>query len=277
MPQLITGRCQYFMHPVILHIGSFTLPAYGLMIACGYIAAISYIFRKARYSGLKKEDLSDLVFYPVLFGMAGAKLFYAATYWKEFGQTFAARISYLVKTFQYGFVFYGGLIFGASVFIIVAGKKKISALRAADLFAPAVALGHAFGRIGCLMAGCCHGSPASCALSVTFTDPASEVNPLYLGVPLHPAQLYEAAGNLAIFLLLNKALSRPLKETRPAGVVVALYAALYSLERFLIEFLRGDDRGSLHFGFSPAQLISIAVFIAAAAVLLRPRLKLWPK
>ncbi|MDO8804881.1 MAG: prolipoprotein diacylglyceryl transferase [Elusimicrobiota bacterium] len=105
------------MHPILLHIGAFKLPTYGLLVACGYIAAITYIFRKGRNSGFEKEDLSDLIFYSVLGGMAGAKLFYAVTYWNEFGQTFAGRISYLFKTFQYGFVFYGGLIFGASTFL----------------------------------------------------------------------------------------------------------------------------------------------------------------
>ena len=77
-----------------------------------------------------------------------------------------------------------------------------------------------------------------------------------------------------IFLVLNKVLSRSLKGSQPAGTVVVLYAALYSLERFLIEFLRGDDRGIMHFGLSPAQFISAAVFIAAAAVLMRLGVKM---
>jgi len=257
------------MHPILFQLNSFKFPAYGLMVACGYIAAITYIFRITRKAGFRKEDISDLIFYSVVGGMTGAKLFYAATYWREFGQTFAERVFNLLKTFQYGFVFYGGLIFGACTFFIIAGKKKVAALKVADLFAPALALGHAFGRIGCFMAGCCHGSPTSCSISVTFTNTASEVAPLYLGIPLHPTQFYEAIGNLAIFLALNNCLSRSLKNDSPPGTVMALYAALYSLERFLIEFLRGDDRGTPHFGLSPAQLISAAVLIFAVTVLIR--------
>jgi len=253
------------MHPIIFHIGSFKLPAYGLLVACGYLAGILYIFRKARTAGFEKEALSDLIFYSVLSGMLGAKLFYAATYWGDFGADLQSRVLYLLKSFQYGFVFYGGLIFGAAAFFITARRWKLDALRAADLFAPALALGHTFGRIGCFLAGCCFGSPTTCPINVTFTNPASEINPSYLGVPLHPVQLYEAAGNLAIFFLLNAALRRKL----PGGAVVALYAALYSALRFSLEFLRGDDRGVLHLGLSPAQLISAAVFAAAAAVFLR--------
>lgn len=256
------------MHPILFKIGSFAFPAYGLMAACGYAAAMIYIFRKARTCGFTKEGLSDLVFYSALGGIAGAKLFYTFTYWQEFGLTVGGKLLYLLRNFQYGFVFYGGLICGVSAFFLAAAKKKVAALKAADLFSPALALGHAFGRIGCFLSGCCHGSPTSCAVSVTFTDPASQVAPLYLGVPLHPTQLYEAAGNLVIFFILHKTLSRARRDGLPAGIVMVLYAALYSLERFLIEFLRGDDRGALHFGLSPAQLISAVVFISAAAVLL---------
>lgn len=261
------------MHPIIFQLGSFKLPTYGLMVACGYLAAIFYIFRKSRAAGFKKEDLSDLIFYSVLGGMAGAKLFYSVTYWREFGGSFWERFMYALRTFQYGFVFYGGLIVGGAAFFITSARRKLAAFRAADLFAPALALGHAFGRIGCFSAGCCYGSPTSCPLSITFTNPASEVNPAYLGVPLHPTQLYEAAGNFFIFLVLNKALSRSLKDGWPAGRVMALYVALYSLERFLIEFLRGDDRGMMRFGLSPAQLISAAAFVAAAAALFALKVK----
>jgi len=259
------------MHPILFQIGSFKLPAYGLMVALGYVAGISYLFRKAAAAGFGKETLSDLVFYSVLGGMAGAKLFYAATYWDQFGTDLLSRAAYLLRTFQYGFVFYGGLIFGAAVFFLICRRRRLPALKAADLFAPALALGHAFGRVGCFLAGCCHGSPTSCPISVTFTNPASEVNPLYLGVPLHPTQLYEAAGNLAIFFILNAALRRSLAGKLPAGTVLTAYAGLYSLERFLVEFLRGDDRGALHFGLSPAQLISAAAF--AAAVILFAKLR----
>ncbi len=261
------------MHPIIFRLGSFTLPAYGLLVACGYLAGIFYIFRKAGAAGFEKEPLSDLIFYTVLSGMLGAKLFYAATYWGDFGADFLSRASYLLKSFRYGFVFYGGLITGAAVFFLAARRAKLNVLKAADLFAAALALGHAFGRIGCFMAGCCHGRPTACPAAVTFTDPASEVNPLYLGVPLHPAQLYEAAGNLAIFFLLNAALRRSHEGKLPQGAALSLYAALYAALRFFVEFLRGDDRGAMRLGLSPAQLISAAVFAAAAAVFLRMRSK----
>lgn len=255
------------MHPIILQLGSFKLPAYGLMVALGYLAAVFYLFRKSPARGFKKEDVADLVFYSALSGLLGAKLFYAVTYWDQFGPDFLSRAGYVLRTFQYGFVFYGGLVFGAAAFFIAARRRGLPALGTADLFAPALALGHAFGRIGCFLAGCCHGGPTACALSVTFTDPGAEVSPLLLGVPLHPAQLYEAAGNLAIFFALNAALPRSLSGKLKPGTLAALYAALYAALRFGVEFLRGDDRGALRLGLSPAQLISASVFLAALAAI----------
>jgi phosphatidylglycerol:prolipoprotein diacylglycerol transferase len=256
------------MHPVILQFGFFKLPAYGLMVALGYLAAMLYLFRRSQAFSFRKEDVADLVFYTVVAGMAGAKLFYAATYWTQLGPDTLSRAVYLLKTFQYGFVFYGGLVFGAAAFFFTARRRGLPALGAADLFAPALALGHAFGRVGCFLAGCCHGRPAPAGpFSVVFTDPSCEVAPNLLGVPLYPSQLLEAGGNLLIFALLHRALG---KRYRP-GAVLALYAALYSVLRFLIEFLRGDDRGAAHFGLSPAQLISAAVFCAAAVLFFKLR------
>ena len=252
---------------MIFQLGYFKLPAYGLLAAVGYLGAILYIFRKAGNAGFRKEDVSDVVFYSVLCGMFGAKFFYAVTYWRDFGTDTAERLLYLLKNFRYGFVFYGGLLGGLAAFFLTARRKLRDWPRAADIFAPAVALGHAFGRIGCFLAGCCHGSPTSCALSVTFTDPASEVAPQYLGIPIHPTQLYESAGNVVIFLILNAALSRALKGRLPAGTVTVLYALLYSALRFSLEFLRGDDRGAFTLGLSPAQFLSCAIFTAAAVYL----------
>ncbi|OGR67545.1 MAG: prolipoprotein diacylglyceryl transferase [Elusimicrobia bacterium GWC2_61_19] len=258
------------MHPVIFQFGAFKLPAYGLMVASGYLAAIYYILRGAAGAGFKKEDLSDLIFYSVLAGMVGAKFFYAVTYWEGFGADLASRAAYLLRTFQYGFVFYGGLIFGAAAFFLTARRRGINVFRAADLVAPALALGHAFGRVGCFLAGCCHGRPAGgFPFPVVFTNPSCEVAPALLGVPLYPTQLLEAAGNLVIFALLHFTLGKKLRS----GAVTVLYAALYSAQRFLIEFLRGDDRGVLRFGLSPAQLISAAAFAVAVIVFMNLKAK----
>lgn len=207
------------MHPFIFRTYFFSLPSYGLMVALGYLAGIWFVFRRAQAANLKKEALSDLIFYSVLGGMLGAKLFYAATYWGVLTGGPWAKLAYLLRTFQYGFVFYGGLAGGSAAFLLSAHRLRVPPLRAADLFSPALALGHAFGRVGCFLAGCCHGSPSGRWPGVVFTDPACETSPALLGVPLHPVQLYEAAGNLLIFFLLAAAL----RGGRKPGFVLAFY------------------------------------------------------
>ena len=118
---------------------------------------------------------------------------------------------------------------------------------------PALPLFHAFGRVGCFLAGCCYGIPAPAGwLGVTF--PASAVE-APSGVPLLPVQLYEAAGCVLLFLLLDHLTDRGW----PGGRLLALYLALYAVFRFLLEFLRGDAvRGSLG-PLSTSQVISLAV------------------
>lgn len=250
------------MHPYILDLGSFKLPSYGLLAMTGYLAAYFYLLSVRARIGASKEKVSDLSFLALLGGLLGGKLLFMATFWDSFGGGGWDSVLGALKSLQYGFVFYGGLAGGASALWYWARRNKTSFAAAADFVAPALALAHAFGRIGCLLAGCCHGAPSHGAPGITFNDPFCLVEPALLGVPLHPVQLYESMGNFAIFGLLHLAWRR--RETPRAGSVTALYVMLYSALRFSLEFMRGDDRGGLAAGLSQAQLISLAAAAAAA-------------
>ena len=250
------------MHPFLFTIGSFKLPMYGLMIAIGYIAAVYYLLQNNKYIGLAKEKLYDLVFYIILSGILGGKLFYTFTYWDSFGNSFSSKLLYVFKTFQYGFVFYGGLILSFFVFMLYTKKQNIPRLPTLDIFAPALALAHMFGRIGCFFAGCCYGKQTSSFLGVIFSDPNGEIPANLLGIPLHPVQLYEAFGNLVIFIFLNILLSKKIKQNKLHGTVFFIYMIFYGLLRFLLEFLRADNRGNGFFGLSPAQTISLLLVIS---------------
>jgi len=259
------------MHPFLFHIGGFKLPAYGFMVALGYTAAIYYLYKSRNDSTLTRDQEADLVFYPALSGILGAKALFAATYWSEFGPDAAARLIYIVKNFPYGFVFYGGFAAGAAAFFLYCRRHNLDFLKAADRFAPALPLAHAFGRLGCFLAGCCYGRPTGGHFGAVFTDPMCEVQPNYLGVPLHPAQLYEAAGNFIIFGGLVW-LSRRGK-VRPGGTLFAAYVLAYSVLRFATEFFRGDDRGGAWLGLSPAQLAAAPAAAAAVYIFLKMRKK----
>jgi phosphatidylglycerol:prolipoprotein diacylglycerol transferase len=260
------------MHPFLFQIGSFKLPAYGFMVALGYAAAVLYLIKSRGAASITKEQEADLIFYPALAGILGAKAVFAATYWPELGEDTISRLAYVFKNFPYGFVFYGGFAAGAAAFFFYCRRHGLDFLRTADRFTPALPLAHGFGRLGCFLAGCCHGRPAGGGpLTAVFTDPMCEVPRAFLGVPLYPVQLYESAGNFLIFGGLVW-LSRRGKAL-PGGMVFIAYVFAYAVLRFLAEFLRGDDRGGAWRGLSPAQAAALVAAAAAVFIFLRIRKK----
>ena len=154
------------------------------------------------------------------------------------------------------FCLLGGILAGA-LYLRVKGR---SLALWSNLTAPAIALFHTFGRIGCFLGGCCYGIPS--AWGVTYRhSPVVEAN----GISRFPVQLVEAAWNLILFLLL----SRLLRQGK--GRLLPLYLALYAPARFLLEFLRGDSYRGIFFGLSTSQWISLLLFPAALFFLLRRR------
>jgi phosphatidylglycerol:prolipoprotein diacylglycerol transferase len=152
----------------------------------------------------------------------------------------------LLHVWEGGLVFYGGVAGAVIVAVIFARRERWSFWVLGDVFAPGVAVGHALGRLGCFAAGCCFGKPSGAwgvafpVGSVAFDELGSlgELSPnASYTPPLHPTQLYEAGGELAIFALLLAL--RPRLRERP-GALVLLYAALYALLRFVVELFRGD-------------------------------------
>ena len=142
-------------------------------------------------------------------------------------------------------------------------KTRLSALVVADAFAPAIALGHAIGRIGCFAAGCCWGTECHLPWAVTFTSmAASQLVGVPLGLPLHPTQLYESAAEFAIFGILYWRFGRP----HGRGDIISLYLMLYGAARFLVEFFRYHEQGNL-WGtpLDASQWISLVLFAVGAA------------
>lgn len=151
-------------------------------------------------------------------------------------------------------IFYGGLLLAVGVSVWYMRWHRLPIWKLADLFSPSIALGLFFGRMGCFFAGCCYGKETSLPWGVIFTDPNSLAR---LNLPLHPTQLYEGGGNLAIFFFLKW---REKGKTFD-GQILWLFLFLYSVTRFFIEMLRGDPRGFLFQKFlSTSQ--EIGIFLA---------------
>jgi len=253
------------MFPKLITFHSFVLPTYGMLVAIGFVAGIAVSLRLARREGLDHEKIYNLGIYLALAGMIGSKLFLLIQdreyYWENPRQLFSLSV------LQSGGIFYGGLLVAIAVAVWFARASHISFVKLGDVFAPGIALGHAFGRLGCFSAGCCWGRPTSLPWGVTFNDPYShEVVGVPLGVKVHPTQLYEAFAEAVIFVFLYFRY----RKKRFDGQILGWYLLLYPTARFLVEFLRshdGDGEGMFWGNISNAQAISV-VLVAAGVWLL---------
>lgn len=237
------------MHPLLfhLHLGGVTHPiyAYGLFIVLGITDGLILTIARARRFGIPRFDALACGLCGVSGGVFGGSLLSAALHWREF----AAQPALLT---QPGLVFYGGFLGGVAGAWAYCRAYDLRLLDVADAGAPGLAFGHAIGRIGCFLGGCCYGRPVA---------PSFPLAAHMAGAWRQPVQLYEAAGLVVLSLVLASLPSR-----RP-GALFALYAGGYAVLRFALEWLRGDDleRGFLIPGvLSTSQAIALVVLGAAA-------------
>lgn len=245
------------MHPRLIEIGNFSLPTYGFLVAAGMILGLLIVFHLSKKSGLDPDEMWNLGGLVVFAGIIGSKILMILVDWGYYSHHVSEIFS--IGTLRAGGVFSGGLVLAIITAFWYLHKIKVPFPRAADVFAPGLALGHALGRIGCFSAGCCFGRETSVPWAVTFHDPeAAAVSGTPLGVHLHPTQLYEMAAEFINFAILYWLIGRKKFE----GQVIGLYMFLYGVERYVIEFFRGDPgRGEVFGIMSGTQLISIGLVI----------------
>jgi phosphatidylglycerol:prolipoprotein diacylglycerol transferase len=257
------------MHPELFHIGSFPVNTYGVLLALAFLAALFVAARLGARDGLPRERVFDLGLWMLLGGLVGSKLLlmvaepeYASNPWQLISLDFIRS----------GGVWYGGFLGGLLTGVLLIRRYKLSFWKVTDAFAPGVALGQAIGREGCFAAGCCWGKPTTLPWGVEFGELAHRITGVPVGVHLHPTQLYESLASALLFLFLY----RLHRRKRFTGEVIAAYAVLYGLIRFLIEFVRDDPRGDIFgltslTGLSTSQLISLLVIIGGIVFLVRRR------
>jgi phosphatidylglycerol:prolipoprotein diacylglycerol transferase len=248
------------MYPRLFELGAITVYTYGVLLAAAYLLGLRLATARAKARGLDGNRILDLGIYIIISALVGAKLLLLIVDFKSF----TANPRELLTLVRVGGVFYGGLILAVVVALAYIRRAGLPLWTTCDVFAPGIALGHVVGRFGCLFAGCCYGKPTSKPWGITFTDPfaASNVG-TPLGVPLHPTQLYEAG---AEFLILVVLLWIERKSRGFAGRTFWLYMLLYAVSRFIIEFYRGDERGTVGI-FSTSQFISILLAPLAIGML----------
>ncbi len=236
---------------------------YGFLVSLGVALGAAVIHRLAPRAGLSRNQGMDLVFWSVIGGIVGARLLYVALDWNLFyslcfdpnsvlpeglscqqgsgclpgqvcdgmwcrnvGDCFA-----FAKFWQGGWVFLGGVIGGIPAGILYLRLKRIAWINGIGLLAIGLPLGHVFGRIGCYFRGCCYGKHGAGWAH---------------GVSMHAVQLYEAVGNVAIFLFVVWRFLQLTQRDEDRGaprvmsVVLGWYLILYGALRFVTELFRGD-------------------------------------
>lgn len=287
------------MNPIFLSFGDFYIAWYGILVAAGLLSGTLLSSALARREGLDPVVVIDLLIVIVVGMLVGARMFYIFTVWGEFLRD---PLPHLLS--RNGYVFLGGLVGGMLAALGMLKWRGIPVARTFDVLAPAVPVGHALGRVGCHMTGCCYGGicPTGSTFACLQVPPAwhllsngkreavggyawfDQVEAGLIGpsapysLPVYPTQLLEAAGNMAIAgALLYLFFRRGWK-----GQVVVAYFIMYPLLRFALEFMRGDavrgvySMAGLTLSFS--QWLSLSMLVAAVALYVlgtRGMLKAW--
>jgi phosphatidylglycerol:prolipoprotein diacylglycerol transferase len=245
------------MFPILFRVGGFPIYAYGFLIGLGFVAGLILSTLNAKKEGMPFERVVDLFFSSVLSAILGSRILFVLINFDSYRRD----LLQIFKIWEGGLVFYGGLILAIGVATVYMKWHRLPLWKLADLFSPPVALGLFFGRIGCFLAGCCYGKETSLPWGVVFTN-ANSLARLY--VPLHPTQLYEAAGSLALFFFLNW----KLKNKSFDGQIIWLFLFSYSVFRFFIEIFRDDPRKFVFQGLlSTSQAIGILLAITSLFML----------
>lgn len=240
------------MHPILFEVGGFPIYTYGLLLAAAYLLGLQLALVRARARGLDPNRVMDLGIWIIISALVGAKLMLLVVDYDQFGLSPGD----LLNLARSGGVFYGGLITAVLVALWYLRRHRMPVWAVTDVFAPGIALGHVVGRLGCFFAGCCFGRPADVPWAITFhSEFAAQNVGTPLGIPLHPAQLYEAGAELLIlFMLLG------IERTGRGfpGRTFWTYMLLYGMSRFIIEFFRGDPRGMVGM-LSTSQFVSVLI------------------
>lgn len=250
------------MYPY-LEFGSFRIETYDVLVTLGFVLAmiaILIINKKHELYHLPVKEILFLALFVVIGALIGARVLFIITNINRMIDN-PSLISPIV--FSGGLVFYGGVIGGLLSGYFYVRRYGLDPVKYMNLFIVALPLGHGCGRIGCYMAGCCHGKPTDSIFGVVF--PFGESHPFH-GVKIHPTQLYEAVFNFLLFLSLLFLFFKWRKRHKPY-VFVALYLILYGSFRFINEFFRGDAiRGVVI--LSTSQWVSIVAVTAGALLLI---------
>ncbi len=246
------------MYPVLFRIGNFAISSYMVIIVIAFLVAYILCKGEFRRKGLS-EDLLDLFLVAnVLGGIIGAKILFLME-----NVTLREFVADPIRYLSSGLTFLGGFL-GALVLIgVVVWAKKVNFWLAADAMAPALVLGYAIAKIGCLLVGDDYGPTSHLPWAIAFPEGSPPTNER-----VHPAQIYEMLAMAGVFVFLWKIRKRDV----PTGWLFGVTLILTGVERFLVEFVRNTTPSFIP-GVSLAQLMSLGLMVAGILKLLQLRMQ----
>jgi len=240
-----------------LNIGRQQVPTYGLLLCVAIVLGVRMAVARAERYGLPRSFAYTAASLAVLVALLGAKL----TDWLIHLRTFSPS-----RLIAGGGTFLGGFLLAFLATAVCAHRAKVSLWSLADSFAPSLALGVSIVRVGCLGASCDYGKPTALPWAVVFKNQAAaQLSGVPLNVPLHPSQIYESAFGL---LILGVLLWWERKPQLP-GMMILAFVSLYSLGRFLLEFLRGDVGRGFWGPLSTSQWLALLTLLLFCTCYLR--------
>lgn len=229
------------MYPVVFRIGTFEVTSFGLMVALGALAGLWLFRRELRKSRLPEEAV-DAAVWGLLGGLLGAKVLWTIEHMGGGEPVTSLLFS------RGGMSWFGGFLGGVGAALWVMRRRRWPMIPVVSAATPGLAVGHAIGRVGCLLVGDDYGRPSDLPWAMAFPEGLPPTS-----VPVHPTQIYEAIPLLFIAYLLVRWRRRGLADAAVLGRYLLMTGAL----RFVIEFIRVNERVAL--GLTVAQWVSMAV------------------
>ena len=230
------------MHPEFIKIGNFVIYWYGVMVAIGIFVSC-FIFQKISLkNGYSENITSKLLLWLIFWSIIGARVLHILVHFPYY---YGHPLD-IIKIRNGGLAIEGGIIAGLLFIVIFCKINHLKTIEILDLVALVVPLGQAIGRIGCFLNGCCYGKKTDFIFGVKFP---------HLSYKVHPTQLYYSFSYFIFFLFLWLLYKKKVKD----GIIFSSYLLFFSLLRYLMDFLRGDLKGTFLFLY-PTQLIAIPIF-----------------
>ena len=260
------------MHRVLFRIGDFTLYSYGVMLLIAYLVGLWIASREGKRRGIDPKKIESLAFWIILGGVIGARIWYVLEHLSDYSR----NPFEILMIWRGGLVFYGGFIGGFIGGLLYLRLSKLSFYRVSDIFAPALAIAFAIGRIGCFLNGCCYGKITNSWIGVRF--PARDLPPVYCdhlkhgyiepgaqwSLPVIPTQLISTVDCFIIFLILWYLRKKSLKE----GSLFFIFLILYGIHRFTIDFFRYYEGNALVLKYLTLSQVMSIVFIITGSFML---------